>query len=158
MLINSNTGCIVTRTRTENEVIDTWHASLGGISHCLLRFFFFNPLHFFKIRISLLHSIAVHLQFCPVPWSPLSRATSPLSQAQCSAGWENKEQETFPCYSQSSDSKLTWDVSRAMTVLLFTSEPTWIAMLPSAFYGEQCYGEAGSVSDHSRRKPVISVT
>lgn len=49
-----------------------------------------------------------------------------------------------------------WDVSRAMTVLLFTSEPTWIAMLPSAFYGEQCYGEAGSVSDHSRRKPVIN--
>lgn len=34
-----------------------------------------------------------------------------------------------------------WDVSRALTVLLFTSEPTWIAMLPSAFMVNSVMGK-----------------
>lgn len=71
--------------------------------------FFLSLISFFKIRISLLHRVAIHIKFCPAPWSPLSRATVPLSQAQCSAGWENREQETFPCYSQSRDNKLMWE-------------------------------------------------
>lgn len=34
-----------------------------------LDFFFFNPLYFFKIRISLVHNVAINIKFCPVPWS-----------------------------------------------------------------------------------------
>lgn len=54
-------------TRTENEVSDMWRASSGGVSDCLLRFFLIPP--FFKIRISLVHNIAIYIKFCPVPWS-----------------------------------------------------------------------------------------
>lgn len=61
----------------------TWRASLGGVADCLLSVFFFNPLYFFKIRISLVHNVAVYIEFCPA--ASLFRATSPLPQAQCSA-------------------------------------------------------------------------
>lgn len=127
-------------TRAENEVIDMWHASLGGISDCLLRLFFFNPLYFFKIRISLVHNVTINIKFCPVPWSLFVQGHCSLLTGSVLCWEENIKSGRHFLIAASpviiSSCGLCAPCDWLINALwdegpLFTSQPTWISMLPT---------------------------